>query len=155
MISVFFANYKGRPWMKGMLDNHPLFLSVFACVGGVVVASWELVPQLNELIQLAPFPDDTYRYKVVLLVMATIAGTLLWDRLCTALFAPKIFGAMMQEAKKTTLMDLAPVLMTLLKVVGVVAILGTGNIVLAGAAFYFYRTFTQQQAKNQLAKASK
>ena len=31
MISVYFANYKGRPWMKGMLENHPLFLSVFIC----------------------------------------------------------------------------------------------------------------------------
>ena len=34
MISVFFTNYKGRPWMKGMLENHPLFLSVFMCVAG-------------------------------------------------------------------------------------------------------------------------
>jgi manganese-transporting P-type ATPase len=56
MISVFFANYKGRPWMKGMLENHALFLSVFLCIGGVIVASWEMVPQLNEAIQLAPFP---------------------------------------------------------------------------------------------------
>ena len=47
-----------------MLENHALFLSVFACIGGVVVASWELAPQLNDLIQLAPFPDDVYRYKV-------------------------------------------------------------------------------------------
>ena len=62
MISVFFANYKGRPWMKGMLENHPLFLSVFACIGGVIVAAWEFVPQLNELIQLAPFPNDAFRY---------------------------------------------------------------------------------------------
>lgn len=57
MISVFFANYKGRPWMKGMLENHALFLSVFLCIGGVIVASWEVVPQLNEAIQLAPFPS--------------------------------------------------------------------------------------------------
>lgn len=47
-----------------MMENHALFLSVFMCVGGVIVASWEMVPQLNELIQLAPFPDDIYRYKV-------------------------------------------------------------------------------------------
>ena len=46
MISVFFANYKGRPWMKGMLENHPLFLSVFLCIAGVVVAAWEMVPQV-------------------------------------------------------------------------------------------------------------
>eukprot|EP01032_Pedospumella_encystans_P012911 gene12911-14901_t len=74
MISVFFANYKGRPWMKGMLENHPLFLSVFACIGGVIVAAWEFVPQLNEMIQLAPFPDDYFRYKVVVLVASTILG---------------------------------------------------------------------------------
>lgn len=95
MISVFFANYKGRPWMKGMLENHPLFLSVFACIGGVIVAAWEFVPQLNEMIQLAPFPDDWFRYKVVILVASTILGTFLWDRLCVYLFAPKVFKASM------------------------------------------------------------
>ena len=93
MISVFFANYKGRPWMKGMLENHPLFLSVFACIGGVVVAAWEFVPQLNEVIQLAPFPDDYFRYKVVILVASTILGTFLWDRLCVFIFAPQVFKA--------------------------------------------------------------
>lgn len=88
MISVFFANYKGRPWMKGMLENHALFLSVFACIGGVVVASWEMVPKLNEVLQLAPFPDDAFRYRVVALVTATILGTFLWDRFVKCLFFP-------------------------------------------------------------------
>ena len=125
MISVFFANYKGRPWMKGMLENHALFLSVFLCIGGVVVASWEMVPQLNELIQLAPFPDDVFRYKVVLLVVATIFGTFLWDRLCVLLFAPRVAKAMASEASKTQLSDLAPIGMTLLKVAGGVFLLGT------------------------------
>ena len=79
--------------MKGMLENHPLFLSVFACIAGVVIASWEMVPQLNEIIQLAPFPNDgVYRYKVVILVVATIFGTFLWDRLCTMVFAPHVFA---------------------------------------------------------------
>ena len=98
MISVFFANYKGRPWMKGMLENHPLFLSVFACIGGVIVAAWEFVPQLNEMIQLAPFPDDYFRYKVVVLVASTILGTFLWDRFCVFMFAPKVFKASMGES---------------------------------------------------------
>lgn len=47
-----------------MLENHPLFLSVFLCIAGVAIAAWEMIPQLNELIQLAPFPDDAFRYKV-------------------------------------------------------------------------------------------
>ena len=147
MISVFFANYKGRPWMKGMMENHALFLSVFACIGGVVVASWELVPQLNELIQLAPFPNDGYRYKVVALVLATIAGTFCWDRLCLRVFAPQAFAAVLGEARKTTLADLAPVALTLAKVVGVVFVLGTGNILMAGCAYYFYRNWSNSQAQ--------
>ena len=95
--------------MKGMLENHPLFLSVFLCVGGVIVASWEMAPQLNEMIQLAPFPNDAYRYKVVALVVSTIFGTILWDRLCTMMFAPRVFKAMTIEASKTTLNDVKPV----------------------------------------------
>ena len=99
--------------MKGMLENHPLFLSVFVCVGGVIVASWEMAPQLNDMIQLAPFPDDNYRYKVVILVVSTIFGTFIWDRLCTMMFAPKVFKAMTVEASRTTIEDIKPVRMYL------------------------------------------
>merc|ERR1711991_670394 len=144
MISVFFANYKGRPWMKGMLENHPLFLSAFLCIAGIVVASWEMVPQFNELVQLAPFPDDQFRYKVVILVLTTITGTFLWDRLCILLFAPKIFDAMVVEALKTTWKDVTPALMTLLKVTVGVSILATGNILVWGIAYYGWRKITKK-----------
>lgn len=144
MISVFFANYKGRPWMKGIMENHPLFLSVFACVGGVIVAAWELVPQLNELIQLAPFPDDQFRYKVLFLVISTIIGTFAWDRLCVMIFAPDIFRATLDEFKKLTWRDFVPILFTLLKVVGGLVILGSGNILLAGMAFWWYRSYSSK-----------
>ena len=53
--------------MKGMLENHFLFLSVFLCIGGVVAASWEFFPMLNEMIQLTHFPNDTFRYQVIAL----------------------------------------------------------------------------------------
>ena len=155
MISVFFANYKGRPWMKGMLENHPLFLSVFLCIAGVVVASWEMVPQFNEVVQLAPFPNDEFRYKVVFLVVATIAGTFLWDRLCTLLFAPKIFDAMAKEAIKTTWKDIVPVLMTLLKIIIGVLILGSGNIILWGIAFYIWRQTNKKKDSELLASKHK
>jgi len=155
MISVFFANYKGRPWMKGMLENHALFLSVFLCVGGVVVASWEMVPQLNDMIQLAPFPDDVFRYKVVALVMATILGTFLWDRLCTIVFAPKIAGAMMKEVTSTKPADLLPVFMTFAKVAGGIFVLGTGNLMIGAGMWWMYRRHTQQQEAAIEAEAKK
>jgi len=155
MISVFFANYKGRPWMKGMLENHALFLSVFLCVGGVVVASWEMVPQLNDMIQLAPFPDDVFRYKVVGLVMATILGTFLWDRLCTLLFAPKVADAMIEEVTRTKPADLLPVFMTFCKVAGGIFILGTGNLMIGAGMYWMYRRHTQQQEAAVEAEAKK
>eukprot|EP01040_Poterioochromonas_malhamensis_P009840 gene9840-10684_t len=141
MISVFFANYKGRPWMKGILENHALFLSVFLCVTGVIIAAWELIPQANELIQLAPFPDDAFRYKVVFLVISTILGTIAWDRFCIFLFAPDVFWATWKEFKKTTIADFIPIFKTFLLIVGCLIILGTGNLLLAGAAYWWYRSY--------------
>lgn len=152
MISVFFANYKGRPWMKGMLENHPLFLSVFLCIGGVIVAAWELIPQANELIQLAPFPDDAFRYKVLFLVIGTIFGTLAWDRLCVFLFAPKVFSATVEELKKTKGSDFLPLLSTVVKIAGGLIILGTGNILLAGLAYWWYRQYQAKAANGGGAK---
>ena len=122
-----------------MLENHALFLSVFCCIAGVVIASWEIVPQLNEMLQLHPFPNDIFRYKVVLLVLATIGGTFVWDRLCTAVFAPAVFKAMSDEARKTTLKDLFPVVQTAVMVVGGVFLLSSGNILLWGGAYYYYQ----------------
>lgn len=43
MVAVPFVNYKGRPWMKGVLENHALFLSVFAGVMGVAFCAWEVL----------------------------------------------------------------------------------------------------------------
>ena len=57
-IAVLLVNYKGRPFMKGISENHPLFLSVFACVAGCVCCAWGVFPEINTMIHLEPFPDD-------------------------------------------------------------------------------------------------
>ena len=144
-IAVLLVNYKGRPFMKGISENHSLFLSVFACVAMCVCCAWGTFPEINELIHLQPFPDDAFRWRVIGLVLASIAGTFIWDRLCTAIFAPRIFKAMMDEAKQTSLADTLPALLSLGKVLGVLAILGTGNLLVAGVAFWFYRKMKAQQ----------
>jgi cation-transporting ATPase 13A1 len=139
MIAVLLVNYKGRPWMKGVLENHPLCLSLFLCIGGVATCAWSIFPELNGLIHLAPFPNDEFRLKVMMLVLTTIGGTLLWDRLVTAIFAPDIFHAMMVEILATRPIDLWPMLKTALKVFGGIMLLGSGNIMLWGLAFMFWR----------------
>jgi cation-transporting ATPase 13A1 len=86
--------------------------------------------------------------------MATIAGTFLWDRLCLLVFAPQSFAAVMSEARQTTFKDLQPVLWTLAKVVGVVAVLGSGYLLLGGTIWYFYRNYQNQQKPGGLQAAT-
>lgn len=141
-IAILLVNYKGRPWMKGMMENHPLFLAVFSCVAGCACCAWGVFPELNTLIHLEPFPNDEFRWRVMTLFALSLVGTFVWDRLCVALFAPKIFRAMVDEAKSMSLADALPALQSLGKVLGVLFLLGTGNIVIIGLAFFMYKKMT-------------
>jgi cation-transporting ATPase 13A1 len=126
--------------MKGILENHPLFLSVFLCVAGVAGCAWGVRPELNGLLHLEAFPDDAFRWKVLGLVGLSIVGTFIWDRVVTALFAPDIFAVMVTEARRTTWADVLPVFMTLGKVVAGFVVLANGNIlVVGGLGWYYYK----------------
>jgi len=139
-VAILFVNYKGQPWMKGVVENRALFLSVFVVAASVAAAAWELSPELNGLIHLSPFPNDAFRWGIMALVGLTLVGTFIWDRLCVALFAPEIFRAMLQSARQTTFQaDIVPIFITAGKVLMVFFILGTGNLVFAGLAFWWYR----------------
>merc|ERR1719487_1992034 len=127
MCAVTFVNYKGRPWMKGLMENHALFLSSFLCIVLVAVCAWELMPAANSLIHLAPFPDDAFRFKTMGLVFMSLGGTFIWDRLCIYLFAPEIWRSMIQNANETTWEDIRSVLSTLGKVVLGLAVYCSGN----------------------------
>jgi len=153
MCAVTFVNYKGRPWMKGIMENHALFLSSFACIALVVVGAWEVIPEGNRLLHLAPFPDDEFRWKVVGLVAASLAGTFIWDRLCIAIFAPNIMGAMIDNAKQTTIEDIMGVLQTLGKVVGCLLVYCTGNPLIWMGAVWYYRKMKREAAEREAASA--
>ena len=141
MNAVLFVNYKGRPWMKGMLENHALFMSVFICVAAVAACAWGIFPTANSMLHLAPFPTDEFRWKTMGLVATSLLGTFIWDRIVTAIFARDIFKAMMREAAKTTPLDLIPVFMSAFKVFGGLLVLGSGNPLIWIGAFYAYRKY--------------
>lgn len=149
IMSVLFVNYKGRPFMKGMLENHTLFLSLFVCIGGVAFASWEVLPEFNRALHFYPFPDDEYRVRVITQVMMVVVGTFVWDRLVLAVFAPEIFRAMWQETLKTKVTDVLPVFASVLKVFVGFALLGTGNPIVWAAAYYANRKFNEYKEKQE------
>ena len=157
IIGVLFVNYKGRPWMLGMLENHMLALSLSLCIGGVAFLAWEQMPEVNKMLHLEPFPDDAYRVQVMSLVLACIFGTFLWDRLITAIFAPDVFRAMLREAKSTRPKDVLPMFWTIVKVMGGFMIFGTGNpLIWLGSWMFYKRIYLPAKERNeamQLARA--
>merc|ERR1711865_860341 len=120
--------------MKGVLENQPLFLSLFGCIALVVVCAWGMIPYLNNLLNLEEIPEDL-RPTVLMCLFVSLVGSFAWDRLMSAIFAPEIFGAQLDEIKATTLEDLKPIGMTVGLMVGGMLFLTVGNPIMWGLAF--------------------
>ena len=139
IVAVLFVNYKGRPWMKGVTENHALFLSLFTTFGAVAYVAWGFSPEVNAMFHFASFPNDDFRWETIGLVALSVLGTLLWDRLATAIFAPQIFKIMLSEGMSTTFADILPIFTTLFKVAAGFTALSLVNPLILMGAYYFYR----------------
>jgi len=154
-VSVIFVNYKGRPWMKGMLENQPLFLSVFLCVIMVGICAWGVVPYINTTLNLEVIPEGL-RGQVMATLMTSLVGTFCWDRLMVAIFAPHIWQVMKDEARATSFADFVPILKTCGYIAGGGMLLLCGNPLLWGLAYYMYRNYKKsQEAQAQPAEQAK
>lgn len=49
--------------------------------------------QLNKWLQLEPFPDNSFRNAMMIVLVLDIVAAFLWDRLMLLIFAPKILWA--------------------------------------------------------------
>lgn len=145
-ISVLFVNYKGQPWMKGLLENQPLFLSLFGCVALVAVCAWGHFPYLNELLNLEVVPEEL-RPIVMTTLFVSLIGSFIWDRLCQAIFAPEIFEVTLHMAMTTTAADFIPLVKTVAYLVGGLMFLGTGNPILWGLGYMMYKNYKSTQAQ--------
>jgi len=128
---------------EGSTENPGLLYSLAACVAGVVVAAWEIVPYLNEQLGLVPIPDDATRYSLLSILSVTLLGSLTWDRLCVAIFAPRIFESQLDELRALSLSDFwGPNSMRNVGYgAGILAWLyfTEGNMLLLGGAYWLYR----------------
>eukprot|EP01001_Neometanema_parovale_P006680 NODE_3029_length_1291_cov_130.647260_g27_i1.p1 GENE.NODE_3029_length_1291_cov_130.647260_g27_i1~~NODE_3029_length_1291_cov_130.647260_g27_i1.p1 ORF type:complete len:221 (-),score=40.23 NODE_3029_length_1291_cov_130.647260_g27_i1:180-842(-) len=96
-VSVLLVNYKGRPFMLGLSENGILLQSLASAMAGAVVCAYELIPTLNEWLQLVTFPTDQLRITILTILVINISFTLAWDRLCLWIFAPHILRASAAE----------------------------------------------------------
>ena len=86
-VCVMLVNYKGRPFMLGALENKSLISSMLSMVIGAFVCAFEIVPWLNNKLQLVSMPDDAFRYKVLGILAGSVIGTIGWDQLMLFIFA--------------------------------------------------------------------
>jgi len=145
-ISVIIVNYKGRPWMKGILENQPLFMSLVLCIILVAICAWGAFPYLNELLNLVVVPEGL-RVSVMATLFTSLMGSFLWDRLMVAIFAPHIFQTMLDEAKSVEFVHFLPIIKTVGYIVGGGALLCLGNPILWGIAYMMYRWYKGQESQ--------
>ena len=152
------VNYKGRPWMRGATENVALLYSLAACVAGIVVAAWEIMPYLNETLGLVPLPTDEMRYTLLRIIGATLVGSLIWDRLMVAIFAPRIFAAQLKELASLSLSDFwgpnSPKYLGGAVAAAAWLYYTEGNIVFAGIAYMAYKKMIKEPRDFAAAEAA-
>jgi manganese-transporting P-type ATPase len=89
-VSVFVVNYKGRPFMEGMMDNRALRNSLGAVAGIVLLCASEFSPEINNFMELSPWPNRELQRNVALTILADFVIALVWDKIIVALFGPKV-----------------------------------------------------------------
>eukprot|EP00931_Biecheleriopsis_adriatica_P091150 TRINITY_DN6504_c0_g2_i1.p1 TRINITY_DN6504_c0_g2~~TRINITY_DN6504_c0_g2_i1.p1 ORF type:complete len:1208 (+),score=273.18 TRINITY_DN6504_c0_g2_i1:55-3678(+) len=70
--SSFLANYDGHPFMQPLSANKPLMYSLMFFVTVVVTCASEVVPDLNSSLSLVLSPNEEFRQKILMLVVADI-----------------------------------------------------------------------------------
>ena len=111
-VCVMLVNYKGRPFMLGAIENKALLGSMASMAIGAFVCAFEVIPWLNNKLQLVSMPDDMFRYKVLGILAGSVIGTVGWDQLMLLIFARDILFASYRDTitAMPTVQDLIPML---------------------------------------------
>jgi cation-transporting ATPase 13A1 len=53
------VNYRGRPFMQDLRENHLFYRSLLACYAVLTICALEVFPPLNDLLQLSALPTTS------------------------------------------------------------------------------------------------
>lgn len=95
-VTVFFVNLQGRPFMTGVSENRPLLWSLIMTFVLTFMFASETVPGLNRYFQLVPFPDETFRDFVLIILGMDLVASFVLDRCMKFIFAREILKASME-----------------------------------------------------------
>lgn len=122
-VTVFFVNLQGRPFMTGVTENRPLLWSLASTFILTFMFASESVPGLNRYFQLVPFPDESFRDFILMILGIDLCATFMWDRLMQFFFCRDILSASMEG---TSMKDVFGIAKTF-AIIGVVMHIFLGN----------------------------
>jgi len=140
-VAVMAVNYKGRPFMLAATENSAMLWSLLLCGIGLFAAATERWPSLNGALRLVGLPDDAFRVQLLVLLTVSIFGSLLWDRLVVAVYAPRLMLIGYRDAYRAlpTFTQLARKLLVLFYWLFAVTMWGlTDNILIMGLFWYLW-----------------
>lgn len=89
-VSVYVLNYKGRPFMQGIRDNKMLLHSLLAAFAILFICAVEISPELNEFMELVPWPSTDLQIKICGVIVFDLIGSFLVDRIFIFLFTKRV-----------------------------------------------------------------
>lgn len=116
-VSVFVVNLKGPPFMGGLVQNSPLLWSLVITFVGTFMCASESIPQLNQGLQLEPFPSIAFRNTVLVCLALDVTGAFLWDRLMLGIFAFPVLKASLENTTKKEMYTIIRVVLIVCAVV--------------------------------------
>jgi len=142
-VCVMIVNYKGRPFMLGALENKSLLMSCLAMVVGAFVCAFEVIPWLNDKLQLVTMPGNVFRYKVLGILFGSVFGTIAWDQLMLFIFARPLLFAGYRDSftAMPTLQDLLPLIRRgiAITILAIWYVASGGNAMVCIAGYMLYR----------------
>jgi len=82
-VSTFAVNYKGRPFKQSLWEHRMLLYTLTAPGLLVLLAATEMVPPLNRLIECVEFPSDSFRARMLGVLLFDFVAAFVWERVCT------------------------------------------------------------------------
>lgn len=143
-VSVMAVNYKGRPFMIASTENRPMLYSLAACCAGTFICAFEVIPFLNNKLQLVPLPSDAFRTKLLWTLAASVFGAFTWDRVCVAIFAPRLLITGYVDAWKAmpSWEESGKWWAKAVYIGGAAGLyMATGNIIIPGIAYFVWKRF--------------
>ncbi|CAN0067180.1 unnamed protein product [Discosporangium mesarthrocarpum] len=92
-VGMCLVNFKGRPFMTGVLELRPVLFSGGATLLLCLVLTTEIFPGLNEMFELAPFPSLQMKAMVLVAMTVSVLGGVAVDRLAVKVFDPDLHKA--------------------------------------------------------------